>query len=366
MGSLDETISALSRLNELSPANDKFQRDLYVVILDPVLLSSMDGYGHQIQVKDSAILVDSKPSAVSVSDVLDSVLKVLSFLRQYLPESIFTSFSTSLLPILSSKIISHWLSTAIPTDLDGLSGFETILSRVLQFAQDIETLGWHGQEELVSWANQAPRLWLTRRRVDSLDRVRKVLASSKGDTRQVERVETKQVSETDEVLLENSNSDDWDAGWDDEKDDEPQNDAEEDVSAWGLEDETDDTKPFEPENNSGVSDDEAGDAWGWAEDDEQEQPPAEEPQPKTAATTNPAKTEQASAKEITLRENYTITDVPDSILQIVQQQVSDSETISNPSYVPIMTYIKLHLTQVPDNLAHSYPPQEPGSLPSRL
>ncbi|RDW57940.1 uncharacterized protein DSM5745_11320 [Aspergillus mulundensis] len=332
---LVEIISALERLNELASTNNQFQKELFFAILDPILLSNPDGCSYGVQIEESLILVDSKPSRASVPDVLGHIVKVLSFIRRSLPASILTSLSDSFIPALSSKLISHWLSTAIPTGLDDLSRFEATLNHVLQFTKTIESLGWHGQEELVSWTNQAPRLWLTRRRVDSLDQVRKVLAVSKGDPRQVERVEKRQVSESDEVLVDNSTSDDWDASWDDEKDDAPKND-EEDVSAWGLDNDLNDSKATNDDIASAADDDEAGEAWGWGDGDEDEgedQLQAEKSQPKksTAALADRAGTHD-SHREITLKEHYTITDVPDPILQIIQQQVSDSEIISRPSH----------------------------------
>ncbi|OJJ53213.1 hypothetical protein ASPSYDRAFT_163352 [Aspergillus sydowii CBS 593.65] len=260
---LEETISALARLDELPAASDKFQKNLFLGILDPVLLPNVDNYSHGVRVEESSIAVDPEPSPASVSDVLGYIARIFSFLRRSLPDSILISLSDSFIPAVSSKIISHWLSSAIPTELDGLDEFEATLNHVLQFTKTIESLGWYGQEELVSWANQAPRLWLMRRRVDSLDQVRQVLAASNWDPRQVERIEKRQVSETDEVLLDNSASDDWDASWDDEKEETASN-ADEDVSAWGLDDDTDDaddtkaTKPDVPD----ADEDEARDAWG--------------------------------------------------------------------------------------------------------
>ncbi|KAL4964715.1 uncharacterized protein BDV14DRAFT_71303 [Aspergillus stella-maris] len=331
---LEETIFALNRLDELTAAIEDFRKNLFLAIMDPILLPSSDGYSHGVQIEQSSITVDPQPTPASVSVVLDRILEALTFVHQSLPERILSSLSESFIPAVSSNLISHWLSTAIPTELDGLNDFEATLNRILQFAKSIESLGWYGQEELVSWANQAPRLWLTRRRVDSLDQVRKVLSASKGESRQVERVEKKQVTEADEVLLDNSTSDDWDAGWDDEKEDGPQKNAEEDVSAWGLDDDNDveDKKATQSDSAASADDDEAGDAWGWTEDDEEQEAAEEKAQPKGADPAQPSKTKEAgnhaNPKEITLREHYTITDVPDSVLHIIQQQISDSKAIS--------------------------------------
>lgn len=312
----------------------------------------MSLHSHKVHIRGSSIYVDPESSPASASDILDYSAEAFGFLHQSLPETILSSLSSSFIPAVSSMIIAHWLSSAIPTRLDGLDEFEGTLNRVLQFTKSIESFNWHGYEELVSWVNQAPRLWLTRRRVDSLDQVRKVLAVSRWDSRQVERVEKRQVSESDEVLLDNSTSDEWDAGWDDEKEEKlAQNDEDEDVSAWGLDDGTDDQVGAKPELKSGADgdEDEAGDAWGWGDDDDEDQPPAEiNTQPKKGATAESLQdietASQIASKEITLKENYTITDVPDAILQIIQQQIADSKALSQPSYAHLKPQNKLRLT----------------------
>ncbi|GAB1217682.1 hypothetical protein ATERTT37_006923 [Aspergillus terreus] len=290
--------------------------------------------------------VDKRNGKLTVSASPGRMKNVLEFLRRKLPASITDSFTGSLIPTLSSKTISSWLSSAIPTELTGLKGFEDTLDQVLQFTKAVESLGWNGQEELVSWVNQAPRLWLARRRVDSLDQVRRVLAASQGHTKMVERIEKEQVSQKDEAFLDQGSTDDWDAEWDDDNEDEsketssdPQHkDDEEDVSAWGLDDDDhDDSKPTvaesEPAAGQPVEDDEA-DAWGWGDDDEVQEADTEKPgEAKPAGPVNGEGTDHApTSREVTLREQYTITDIPDSILKIVRQQIADSEAISQPTH----------------------------------
>jgi centromere/kinetochore protein ZW10 len=327
---LEETISALARLDELAAVNEQFQKDLFLVVIDPILLPSRNGYSHGIQVLEGSICLEPEPSPASVRDVLDRVRTVLAFLHHSLPLAIQSPLSDTFIPAISSKIISHWLSTAIPTELEGLGWFEATLNHVLGFTKLIGSLNWHGQEELLSWVNQAPRLWLTRRRIDSLDQVRKVLSASKGDSRQVERVEKRQVHASDEVLLDNSTLDDWDAGWDD------QNHDDEVVSAWGLDNDKDDSKAAKA--SAGVDDEEddgAEDAWGWAEDDEEDQSFEDTAPNKAVTEAKPSQDQkhksQSGPREITLKEHYTITDVPDSILHIIRQQVADSVAISQPA-----------------------------------
>ncbi|KAL2867961.1 uncharacterized protein BJX67DRAFT_351755 [Aspergillus lucknowensis] len=333
-GALEETISALARLRELTAANEKFQKDLFLMVIDPILLPDKDGYSHEIWTNGSSIYVNPQPSPASVEAVLERITNVFNFLHRSLPASILTPLSDSFIPAVSSKIISHWLSSSIPTELDELSGFEALLQHIIEFTKSIESMDWHGQEELVSWVNQAPRLWLTRRRVHALDQVRKVLDASKGDSRQVERIEKRKVIMSDEVILDNSASDDWDAGWEDEKE-ELQNDEDEDTSAWGLDDDVDDSNDTKVEKTPGADDDDDGaeDAWGWGEDDDEHPPENTEPRKVVTAVESIKYSESApenEPREITLKEHYTITDVPDSILRIIWKQVADSKAISQP------------------------------------
>ncbi|OJJ44669.1 hypothetical protein ASPZODRAFT_18241 [Penicilliopsis zonata CBS 506.65] len=342
---LEDTILAMSRLDILTPAIDRFQKDLVTAIIDPIIPSNSEGYSRVIHVSGDGIYLDSEPSRMTVSDLLGGVSNLLGCLRQSLPEIVANPLSDYFVPNLLSKIIS-WLSSTIPTDLDGLDEFEKTLEHAQKFTNLVESLGWRGQDEIGAWINQAPRLWLTRRRVDSLDRVRKVLAASKGTTKHVERVEKEKVAQAEEVLLEAPSTDDWDASWDDvndganaqEKTSIPGVEEEEDVSAWGLDDEE------TVEEKEGVKedvlepaeedDDDGADAWGWGDEDEEKQ------DDKVQSSTTPVKVsangkvsvQQSSPREVILKETYTVTDIPESILQIVQQQIVDSEALTQHTH----------------------------------
>lgn len=332
-GALDETIALLSQLDTLVSASDQLQKDLLSVIIDPILLPRRDGSSHGVAITDTGIHVENELSKATISETLARITAVLEYLR-HLPHSISATFPQTFIPPVASKTISGWLSSSIPTDLDGLDEFEKTLRLVLDLTKILESWGWSGHEELVSWVNQAPRLWLTRRRVHSLDSVRKALAASKGTSKQVERIEKEKVSQTDGTLLDNAPTDDWDAGWDDEKEENAagqaatlqSEDDEEDVSAWGLDEDT--AEETKPETTADAEDEDVDDAWGWGDDDEGDKAQQDQPSQATNAT-NGEKTAQASApREVTLKEVYTVTDIPDAILQIVQQQITDSIDIS--------------------------------------
>lgn len=338
VNSLDSTIASLSRLDLLTTTNDQFQRDFLSVIVDPILLPHKDRTCHGVTITEGGIRVDSQSSPAAIAQTLDRITSVLDFLRERLPTSISASLSQFFIPAVAAKAIAGSLSSEIPTDLNGLDEFEKTLDRVMQFTNTVNSWGWSGHEELVSWVNQAPRTWLARRRIHSLDSVRKVLAASQGATKQVERVEKEKVSQADGALLENATNDDWDAGWDDEKDEatadkmstnQPQGE-EEDFDAWGLDE---DAQEASKDEGNEKEEDDADDAWGWGDDDQGEtgdrgravQTPSESKQ------ANGGKAAQVpSPKEVVLREMYTVTDIPDSVLGVIQQQIADSKDITKP------------------------------------
>ncbi|KAI3140253.1 hypothetical protein CBS147325_6485 [Penicillium roqueforti] len=343
-GSIESTITSLARLDILTSSIEKLQRDLFSAIVNPILLPHPNGTSHGVVVTETSIRIEPEASKATALETLDRLSSVLGYLRQNLPSSVSATFSESFIAIISSKAICEWLSPAIPTDLGGLAEFENILSHVSQFTQQIESWGWTGQEELVSWVNQAPRLWLTRRRVDSLDSVRKVLAASQGTTKQVERIERGKISQAEGALLENAGNEDWDAHWDDDKEDEPKkaetakpDEEEEDVSAWGLDDEdVEETPDAKPEAAASAEDDD-DDAWGWGDEDEDDHKVDNKPsEPQKTSSTNATDTKNTtqfvSPKEVTLKEVFTITDIPESVLKVVQQQITDSKDISQPAY----------------------------------
>ncbi|KAJ6002631.1 Retrograde transport protein Dsl1 C-terminal [Penicillium sp. IBT 35674x] len=333
--SLEETIASLSRLGIFSSANERFQNDLTATVIDPILLPRVDGSSRAVEVTETGVRIDSTSSRTTVVETLSRITDVLNYLRQKLPSSMLITLPQSLIPAVASKTIAGWLSSAIPTTLDGLEDFENTLDCVLHFTKTIQSWEWTGQEELVSWVNQAPRLWLTRRRVDSLDSVRKAIAASKGTTKQVERIEKEKVSHADEAPLENATTDDWDADWDDEKEEAPTaaqpEEDEEDVSAWGL-DEDDNEVPAKPDVPDAPEEDDADDAWGWGDDDEEKGDENEKPPDVTEKKPTGGEKPTQSSKEVVLREIYTVTDIPDSIIEIVLQQIFDSRDITQPAH----------------------------------
>ena len=339
--SLDETISFLAGLNMLDAAIKGLQEDLLAAIMNPILPPQPLGQSHEISVGEHGIGIKKPTPLTSISQTLDRIIAVLGYVRN-LPVSISEKLSRAILPIISSKLVDSWLEPGIPIDLSGLNAFERVLEHLLELCRVIESYGWHGQEYLLSWVNQVPRLWLTRRRVEALDKVRQVLSQSTGSSRSVERAETQMVSSKDEVLLEDQVTDDWDEGWGNEskKDlvDEVVTgdmDDEEDVSAWDLDDNGDYVENVDEQPDRGHAreetqdEDDPGDAWGWG-DEEDNKDSLKVPAVTPTRENGPDEKQVSTQREVTLTEQYTITDIPDRILALIQLQILDSESLSRP------------------------------------
>uniref|UniRef100_A0A093V1P7 Centromere/kinetochore protein zw10 like n=1 Tax=Talaromyces marneffei PM1 TaxID=1077442 RepID=A0A093V1P7_TALMA len=324
--------------------NGSFQQGLLDDIIQPILMLDSPGKSRGVSVEDNGVYV-GEPSSSSIPEVIDRLLLVFRYLQEKLPMSMSVSVAEAIIPKTSTMLNEHWLNRSIPLDLEDIQGFESTLIRVTEFTGAIENLGWKGQEELVSWVNQFPRLWLTRRRVDSLDQVRKILVQSKGTTKEVQRVEKEVVTSTDDVLLDTGVADDWDANWGNESEGEAEeavqtttttevkaDDDDEDVDAWGLGEE-------EEEDNAKANDDEHDeDAWGWGDDvdevpgTENHEPVVETQPPIKKQHETPPAEKRSATKEITLTEHYTITDIPDSVIALIQQQVTDSASLATPEF----------------------------------
>ncbi|PGH07705.1 centromere/kinetochore protein ZW10 [Blastomyces parvus] len=340
---LGNVLNTLAKLDMLDSIVDSLYRDVYSYILDPVLLPPGAEETFTISCDGNSIQLLPQPSTAPPADIFDTLIRFLKYLEQYLPATITDLLNAKLAPPMISGLISKKLLPSIPAVVDGMQEFQVILERIHKFQQALDALGCPGSIELTSFTQQIPRIWLNQRRIKSLDEVRVALSASSGETRKVERVETEQVSQKDKVFAENS--DDWNAGW--VSDNEPSNDTgtlkqsvnqeDDDFSAWGL-DEPDVQEPEQQDKPAGDEGDGGEDAWGWGDEDEVDLagPQAESSGPATqpAADVNGGHGDgkDSPRREVTLREFYTITDIPDAIMGIIQSQVSDSEKLASPEY----------------------------------
>lgn len=277
---------------------------------------------------------------------------LVDYLSVHLPPAIAIPLSEILMPSLISRLESGPLLSSVPADLEGIADFQYTLDLVLSFANTLDKHGWHGKTSLVEWTNQAPRVWLGKRRETSLQKVREALLKGLGEPRAVERIETQTVSKDEGMFAAKGSNDDWNAHWSDEEkednldlslsrhDETPEEVVEEDVSAWGLEDDT--TKESKGQRNSqtdNITDE--SDAWGWGDEDDTagsskapDLPPRQARPPNINGGAGP---KLSAERQMTLKETYHITALPEQILEVIIQVISDVERLSQPESVSMST-----------------------------
>ncbi|KAK6529105.1 hypothetical protein TWF694_004320 [Orbilia ellipsospora] len=301
-------------------------------------------------------------SDLTVGSLYADLKVVLEFLSSKLGPSISHLLARTLSPAILNHLMGSYLPECIPTDLDHFNEFDIILNETSVFEQYLDKAGWleGNRGELKDWVSRAPRIWLNRRREDALDSLRRAFASGLGQRRRVERIE--RAKTVDGVLEEmpkpiDTNEDNWDTNWDLEIEEEeeskpkpkpgipapkpkseskPPADEEEDVSGWGFDDDLDiDDAPGETaqdkQNAAPTSKNEEEDEnmeWGWGDEDNQTKA---ERDSHTAHQAN-GKPKEKDVQDITLIETYSITSMPQEVINIILRAIEEAEKLSLPQY----------------------------------
>ena len=226
-----------------------------------------------------------------------------------------------------------------------LEDLDRLEQRVIVMLEKLKSFEWQGQRELQDWIEDVQRAWLNKRKAATLDAVRNAFASAKGLLRQVERVERQVVSTVAAGKhLIGDESDDWDANWDEEAKEKssPEDPAkidpseDDDTDGWGFDDE--DESPARPKTENGkaaeADDEDAGEAWGWGDSDES---PATKKKVQTILAhqekaSNGTKIPQKAEQEVTLTEVYSISEIPDYLIEVIGRDLSDSQTIQTTQH----------------------------------
>ena len=306
-----------------------------------------DGTVGPLYIHDDKISTSGSSSDLSAQALFQDLSLLVEFLRTRLPHSLSDPLANHLMPRLVSRLISTWLASAIPEDLDGMENFEDTLSLVKQFGETIDKAGWPGKSELMKWTRGIPSVWLKKRQEISLDQVRKVLLKGLGHKETVERIETQILSEEDDVFARKG---DWDAEWSDEETSptapkilssiskESEDQVEEDVSAWGL-DESENTMATQDQPDDSNAVDEDTEAWGWGdENDDDDKATKSSPvkaKSRTANRTTMPQKASETEREVTLKEIYNITSLPKEIMEIVNQVISDAYRLETSDYASL-------------------------------
>ncbi|TKA22462.1 hypothetical protein B0A50_08005 [Salinomyces thailandicus] len=338
---LEGITRAARRLDTFDAMLKKLNLDIERNVLKPRLTVNGSDQVAKLEFRDGELCCKGSSDDLSYVALFGDLERLMDFLAKELPPSISIALSSSLTPALADRLEEQWLEPAVPLDVNEMPAFQETLHAVERLADTVDKHDWHGSKQFRDWVQNAPRTWLTKRREAVLGDVRNLVFAGLRETKEVERVETQMVSKHDHQALQGGGGegdDDWDTAWDEPEGDaghtetpalhvEKMHDDEDEASAWDIED-TDDTPA--PGNASGDDD---GDAWGWGDDDANK--PAspvttkQQQQPLTQQTTGK---EQPTEREMTLRETFTVTLIPDGIMEILQHIIDDAQTLAGLAY----------------------------------
>ena len=346
---IQSLVTAMTKLQMFDDVLLPFCKDLEILILVPRLQVGADGQVGSLEVDGDEISVSGQSSNLSAQALFLDLDSIIEFLRTKLPSSVSEPLAQHLLPRLISRLISTWLASAVPEDLDGVEDFQGTMSLAQGFGDSLDSYKWPGKRDLVEWTRSIPDVWLRKRQETSLVQIRKLLSQGVGTVETVERVETQKLSRHDEVFTSNKGGDDWNAGWSDEESESPTKaklsstsnaadaEDEEDVSAWGLDDDKGSGNGQDDQTNSAAADVDAdADAWGWGDENEGEESQntiqPSQPNSKKNKSNGLAKTPEQAEREVTLKETYNISSLPKEILEMISQIVSDAEKLESPVF----------------------------------
>jgi centromere/kinetochore protein ZW10 len=332
---LESLVAAAPSLEVFDRLVQKVSRDVDRTLLKPLMSRDSSGNPGKITVEGNSITCERLDHNDHAATIFPDLKTIINFLVSKLPKDVCVPLSRQLMPSLTSRLDAYWLEPSIPLEMSQMSSFQTTLNDVQDFVQFLDDCKWENTVELHEWVSNAPRSWLTKRRETLLGDVRNLVFSGLKDTKTVERVETQMVNHND---AENAgdNEDDWDTAWDEPEEDtgkstaldsgaqKPAEDDDDDASAWDTDDLGDGKKADE---------DGGEDAWGWG--DEEGSQKASSPVLAKKELAKPSGGDTASKpaqQEMTLRETYTVTAIPDGILKIIQQVISDAEALAGPEF----------------------------------
>lgn len=344
---LEDAVIGLKAYKEVDERMEQLWRNLDAAIVTPRMDANARSLP-KIQASADVIELDGKADK-SIRGLLTDLEKMLSLLGSKLPSDLLHALCNYMMGDMIPRLIRNWLSTAVPTSLNGMAEFEEMMEDSREFCAALDALGYIGLEELQQWVDNAPKIWLDKCRESALDTIRTRLAHGIGQSKPVEKVEKHMVSLSEGKELATSGAgatadtndwgDDWGDAWGDDdqgafdstpKDTEGQTstaaagpaDAEDDgTDAWGWGDDDNDAPTgSKPATKSKDDDDTAAEAWGWGEEDNTHEEPEVAPASKAPSSKpplNPSGTAARETRELVLKETYHISSMPEPVLDLI-------------------------------------------------
>ncbi|KAH0608151.1 uncharacterized protein H6S33_002203 [Morchella sextelata] len=385
-------VEALQALSLLNTKVDHLHQQLDTLLISP-LLDTQRAHAPTFTVTGDTLTAAAAaaPSTdLSAARMFASLRLIINFLHAQLPPAVTSPLSRILVSSLTTRLTSSTLPHSVPSSLDRLPALEALLADTCRFEDHLQSIAWTRDSELREWAGRAPRVWLAKRRETCLDTLRQTVAQGIRETKVVERSETQKVPTKPEQRRNSAGAAVWNEDWKEEEETqavakevakgldmaiEDDDDDDDDASGWGLDEDLDidDPPPAEPAAKPGQEQEQEQEPekapapaeaeaapqeeeeeeeldWGeWGDDDE----PAAPATPKTAdytPTTSesahssspeqpppppplPTTSSSSTSKDVTLKETYTITSIPDAILTLITTLTTEAS----------------HLTRLPRN-----------------
>ncbi|KAI8627624.1 hypothetical protein F5Y19DRAFT_477148 [Xylariaceae sp. FL1651] len=297
-----------------------------------------------IQVENSTLTLAGKADK-TVSALFQDLEITLAYLSERLPEDLVYSLSNVMMPDLVPRIVTIWLDSAVPASLNDMDGFQKIIDATKEFYSRLESLNFPGLEELQEWIQNVPRVWLAKCRETALDSIRTQLSRGLGDPKEIKRIETQTVSQEEGHKLAtngavSTNGDGWDTAWDDnevlttsDKVSKPIDIEDDGADAWGWgDDENTEANPMNTDEPPIIEDaaeeEDPAEAWGWGDEETA-----------TNASNGPVTATkdlqpETSTRELTLKETYNISSMPEPVLALIMAILEDGASLvgseSNP------------------------------------
>lgn len=336
---LSDIALCLQRFELLEPYVNKFCKDFIGAILSPRMPRRRDDAPKRIEIYENVLRLRRITSDQGILELLDDLVASVSYLNENLPQVVSKIVSKILMPKMLLVLTDEWLASAIPIKLEEMDTFRVVLDLVQGFAQKLDDQDWPGRDVLIQWTRNAPHIWLSSRKERALTRLRNAMSQGFGELKLVKREETRVVS-SDEVAFATQKAVNWNTDWsDDDQSAQPAyaatisnhanevNDGE-DISAWGLE-ENDEMEEDGKISTADESTDpgDGGEAWGW-DDDPQEETSGLQSDAAGKRKENPTAAQVNGQQEITLEEEFYITQFPGEIIKILEEVLDDTQVLS--------------------------------------
>jgi centromere/kinetochore protein ZW10 len=355
---LTDIVDAMQELGTLETHISRLYRELDALIIGPRFSLAADGATTKLSVQGDVISATGRAEEHDLATLAEDVQQLIIYLQHQLPDAASRILLDRLLPSLLVQLVNEQLDPSVPVAVDELVVYGSSMEHIHDLAMFIENKGLEipSDGDLSEWVERLPQNWLSRRREAALNSLRTACFDAVGVKKTAERVETQMVSSDDVMVAGEPQEEAWDENWDEEEEGKKPGDDDvakvsegakegEEAESWGWGDgeEENGTKeaerPEAPEKKD--DDDDDAEAWGWGGDEGDGEtadsavdvpPSAAKPLKPTTRTNGPPKPKPVTQQEMTLRETFQITAIPDTLIDLINAVLSDASAISQPSF----------------------------------